>query len=131
MDIGFLMAAFTERKQALHDMMASTLVTDRWAFTDHPERQNRQTSGCLVVLLVGVCLIVLLIAIFAAIAIPSYQDYLQRAQVSIAIAQAEPLQTQIVEAWEARSNTQPMAKLASATPTAILASSCNPSRSAA
>jgi uncharacterized RDD family membrane protein YckC len=27
--IGFIMAAFTERKQALHDMIASTLVLDR------------------------------------------------------------------------------------------------------
>jgi len=27
--IGFLMAAFTEKRQALHDMMASTLVVRR------------------------------------------------------------------------------------------------------
>lgn len=27
--IGYIMAAFTERKQALHDMLASTLVLDR------------------------------------------------------------------------------------------------------
>ncbi|MFK2876576.1 RDD family protein [Rhodanobacter hydrolyticus] len=100
MDIGFLMAAFTERKQALHDMVASTLVTDRWAFTDHPERQNRQTSGCLIVLLIGVLLIVPVIAILAAIAIPSYQNYLQRAQVVTAIAQAEPLEAQVVQAWQ-------------------------------
>ncbi|MBD8898215.1 RDD family protein [Rhodanobacter sp. DHG33] len=100
LDIGFLMAAFTERKQALHDMVASTLVTDRWAFTDHPERQNRQSSGCLILLVVGVFLIVPVIAILAAIAIPSYQNYLQRAEVVNAIAQAEPLKAQVVEAWQ-------------------------------
>lgn len=31
--IGFLMAAFTERKQALHDMLCDTLVVDKWAYT--------------------------------------------------------------------------------------------------
>lgn len=101
MYVGFLLAAFTERKQALHDMAASTLVTDRWAFTDHPERQNQQTSGCLVVLLVGVFLIVPVIAILAAIAIPAYQGYLQRAQVAAAIAQAESLEAQVDQAWQA------------------------------
>ena len=38
--IGYIMAAFTDRKRALHDMIASTLVVDRWAFTAHPERQR-------------------------------------------------------------------------------------------
>lgn len=101
MDIGFLMAAFTERRQALHDMVASTLVTDRWAFTDHPERQNPQTSGCLIALLIGVFLIVPVIAILAAIAIPAYQGYLQRTQIDAAIAQAGPLKAQVVQAWQA------------------------------
>jgi Tfp pilus assembly major pilin PilA len=100
MDIGFLMAAFTERRQTLHDMVASTLVTDRWAFTNHPERQNRQTSGCLIVLLVGVFLIIPVIAILAAIAIPQYQTYILRSQVFNAIAQAEPLKAQVAEAWQ-------------------------------
>jgi len=39
--IGYLMAAFTERKQSLHDMICDTLVVDKWAFTDHPEWQQR------------------------------------------------------------------------------------------
>jgi len=73
LDIGFLMAAFTERKRALHDIIASTLVVDRWAWTEHPERQQRSTSGCLVAIVVAMC-VVPVIAIFAAIAIPAYQD---------------------------------------------------------
>lgn len=44
--IGTLISAFTsglsERKQGLHDMMADTLVVDRWAFTAHPERQRHE-----------------------------------------------------------------------------------------
>ncbi|HEX7814151.1 RDD family protein, partial [Dyella sp.] len=43
--IGYLMVIFTERKQGLHDMMTSTLVVDKWAYTDHPERQQQGTSG--------------------------------------------------------------------------------------
>jgi type IV pilus assembly protein PilA len=95
------MAAFTERRQALHDMVANTLVTDRWTFTDHPERQSRQASGCLVALLIGAFLVVPVIAILAAIAIPAYQSYVQRAQVGAAIMQAGPLKTQVEQAWKA------------------------------
>ena len=98
MYIGFLMAAFTERKQALHDIVADTLVTDRWAFTDHPERQKRQLSGCLVALIIGVVGIIPLAGILAAIAIPQYQDYVFRAKVAGAIAAARPLQPAIEEA---------------------------------
>lgn len=49
--IGFLMAAFTERKQALHDMVCNTLVVDRWAFTTRPELQRRELGTVTVVVL--------------------------------------------------------------------------------
>lgn len=78
--IGFLMAAFTERKRALHDIVAGTLVVDRWAYTEHPERQKRGLSGCLVAFLVAMLLVPALIGILAAIAIPQYQEYVRRAQ---------------------------------------------------
>lgn len=77
--IGFLMAAFTDRKRALHDMVASTLVVDKWAYTDYPDRQKRGLSGCLVVFLIAM-LMVPVLAILAAIAISQYQDYVKRAQ---------------------------------------------------
>lgn len=38
--VGFLMAAFTERKRALHDLLARTQVVDRWAYTARPELQR-------------------------------------------------------------------------------------------
>ncbi len=50
--IGFIMAAFTERKQALHDMMCDTLVVDKWAFTEHPELQQRGLGTVTIVILV-------------------------------------------------------------------------------
>lgn len=80
--IGFLMAAFTERKRALHDIVAGTLVVDRWAYTDHPERQKRGLSGCLVAFLVAMLLIPVMAIILAAIAIPQYQEYLRRAKAA-------------------------------------------------
>jgi len=50
--IGFIMAGFTERKQALHDMICDTLVVDKWAYTDHPEWQKRELGTLTVVILV-------------------------------------------------------------------------------
>lgn len=49
--IGLIMAAFTERKQSLHDMICDTLVVDKWAFTAHPEWQKRELGTVTVVIL--------------------------------------------------------------------------------
>jgi len=101
--IGFLMAAFTARKQALHDMVASTLVVDRWAYTNQPQRQQRDASGGAIALIVIGCLAVpVIVAILAAIAIPAYQDYVLRAGVMQAIQAAQPLQTQVIENYQQR-----------------------------
>lgn len=82
--IGFLMAAFTRNKQALHDLVAGTQVVDQWAYTDHPERQSRSLGGCLIVFVAAMVAIVLLalVAIVAAISIPAYQQYAGRAQAA-------------------------------------------------
>ena len=95
--IGFLLAAFTERKRALHDMVADTLVVDRWAWTEHPERQQRRV-GVLAILLGVFLLLVPVLGIVAAIAIPQYQDYVFRAKVASAIAVARPLQPMVEQA---------------------------------
>jgi uncharacterized RDD family membrane protein YckC len=50
--IGFLMAAFTERKQGLHDMICDTLVVDRWAYTDQPQLQRRELGTVALLVLV-------------------------------------------------------------------------------
>lgn len=56
--IGFLMAAFTARKQGLHDFVCDTLVVDKWAFTSQPERQRDELGTvALVVLILGGLLI--------------------------------------------------------------------------
>lgn len=71
--VGFLMAAFTERKQALHDMICDTLVVDKWAYTDHPEWQQRKLGTVTIVILslfgvlmVGIVLLVVLMIGVAA-----------------------------------------------------------------
>jgi hypothetical protein len=78
--IGFLMAGLTERKQGLHDLIAGTLVVDRWAFTSFPERQQRGLSGCLIIFIIFVVGSLLLIPIFFAIAIAQYEEFARRAR---------------------------------------------------
>lgn len=40
--VSAFMSGLSARKQGLHDMMADSLVVDKWAFTGHPERQRRE-----------------------------------------------------------------------------------------
>ena len=72
--IGLLMAAFTGRKQGLHDFMCDTLVVDKWAFTSHPERQRDELGTvAMVVLVLGGLLIVglLVLGVAAGFAVAS------------------------------------------------------------
>ena len=57
--IGLIMAAFTERKQALHDLMCDTLVVDKHAFTAHPELQRDELGGVAITVLILVGLLML------------------------------------------------------------------------
>lgn len=94
--IGFLMAAFTDRKRALHDFAADTLVVDRWAYTDTPERQQRHIGAAAVIVAVfALFILIAVLGILAAIAIPAYQDYTVRAKVMQAIDSAAPLKSQV------------------------------------
>lgn len=86
--VGFLMAAFTDRRRGLHDMVAGTLVVDRWAYTDQPQLQKTGLSGCLVALLVAMVLVIPVMGILAVIAIPAYQDYTVRAKVAEVLNEA-------------------------------------------
>ncbi|MCW4456455.1 RDD family protein [Flavobacterium sp. MXW15] len=73
--IGYVMAAFTERKQGLHDMLCDTLVVDKWAFTEHPEWQQRGLGTVTIVVLAifGVLLAIGVFAILAVIGIAASQ----------------------------------------------------------
>jgi len=78
--IGYIMAGFTERKRGLHDMVANTLVVDRWAYTHDPGRQQKGLGPvAIIVLILGAVAVVAYVAIIAAIALPAYQSYVERA----------------------------------------------------
>ncbi len=72
--IGFFMAAFTTRKQALHDLVCDTLVVDRWAFTAQPELQRRELGTVTIVVLVlfGVLLGLGLLLLLAALGLAAF-----------------------------------------------------------
>lgn len=71
--IGFAMAGFTERKQALHDMLASTLVVDQYAYTNQAHLQRRELGGCAITMIVlfGGLMLLMVLGIVLAIAIPA------------------------------------------------------------
>jgi uncharacterized RDD family membrane protein YckC/Tfp pilus assembly major pilin PilA len=94
--IGFLMAAISERKRALHDMVAGTLIVDRWAYSEHPERQQRNVSGCLIAFVLGMLFIPFMAGILAAIAVPQFEDYAARAQVAEGMVVADQAKTAII-----------------------------------
>jgi uncharacterized RDD family membrane protein YckC len=67
--IGFLMAGFTARKQALHDLMCDTLVVDKWAYTEWPDQQREElgTVTWVVLVLGGLAVGALFLAVLAGI----------------------------------------------------------------
>jgi uncharacterized RDD family membrane protein YckC/Tfp pilus assembly major pilin PilA len=82
--IGFLMAAFTQSKQTLHDKMASCLVVNKSAtpaaisLLTGPRRLGKGMNA----LLILACCSVPVLGIFAAVAIPAYQDYTAKAELA-------------------------------------------------
>jgi uncharacterized RDD family membrane protein YckC len=97
--IGFLMAAFTDRKMALHDLVASTRVVDQWAYTDTPERQQRGVGGCAIATLVaGILLFVVFVGgIIAAVSLPAYNDYTQRSKLAAVVAEGYGMRVALAE----------------------------------
>ena len=99
--IGYLLAAFTARKQALHDMMAGTLVVNaRYDANQIKTASDNPGSGMSVGAIIAIVFLVLLIpigGILAAIAIPAYQDYTIRAKVHQAIDETSHVQNSITE----------------------------------
>jgi len=113
--IGYVISAFTNRRQTLHDVIADTLVVHRRFTPDEvasagPAPRVNPGIAVLIVVVVILCGPVG-IGILAAIAIPAYQDYTIRAQVfeglnaaapykaavSDSVAQGQPLNTLTTE----------------------------------
>jgi uncharacterized RDD family membrane protein YckC/Tfp pilus assembly major pilin PilA len=98
--IGFLMAGFTSRKQALHDMICGTLVVNREASVEEIEAggDTMPITGGVWVMVVVLFLVPVFGGILAAIAIPAYQDYTVRSKVQAALTTAGPLRQEVERA---------------------------------
>jgi uncharacterized RDD family membrane protein YckC/Tfp pilus assembly major pilin PilA len=98
--LGYLLAATTAKRQALHDMIAATLVVNRKAA---PE--DVAAGGGVMPITAGVMLAIVLIVLLpfvggvvAAVAIPAYQDYVTRAKVATVLAYGAPLKAEVEKA---------------------------------
>jgi uncharacterized RDD family membrane protein YckC/Tfp pilus assembly major pilin PilA len=95
--IGWLLAAFTERKQALHDMIAGTLVVSASA-----EPADVAAGGDTMPITGGVWAVAAVLFLFpfvggilAAIAIPAYSDYTARSKIAAGMMAISVLQNEI------------------------------------
>jgi uncharacterized RDD family membrane protein YckC/Tfp pilus assembly major pilin PilA len=100
--IGYMAAGFTQRRQGFHDMIASTLVVRKSVTPAEAAGGGsvQGSSGALVVVLalvLGVAAIVFF-GILAAIAIPAYQNYTIRAQITEGLMLAEPYKVAVSQA---------------------------------
>lgn len=107
-DIGYLLAGWTARKQALHDLMADCCVVRREGLAAFERGEfdadavpaavrSGMPAWAIALLVVGVLFFSMIpvAAILAAIAIPAYQSYLVRAQISEGLALAGPAKVAI------------------------------------
>ena len=100
--IGFAMAVFTDRRQALHDKIAGTLVVGR----EWTEEEVAAAGAAGPVPAWASVLVVLAVVAFgpfgigmvAAIALPAYQSYTIRAQIADGLRYAEPYKAEVASA---------------------------------
>jgi len=98
--ISLLILAVTDRRQSLHDLIAGTVVVRKERTAQEVAAAPAASGGVLGVVLVVLAgfAAVFIIGILAAIAIPAYQDYTLRSQVTAGLALATPFQNQISRA---------------------------------
>jgi len=100
--IGYMMAGWTERKQALHDLLADCCVVFREVEPGQPLPSVRPPMpwyGWVLNIFLGGA--VPMLGILAAIAIPAYQEYVTRAQVSEAVVLADGAKLAVAEFYGA------------------------------
>jgi uncharacterized RDD family membrane protein YckC/Tfp pilus assembly protein PilE len=100
--IGYIIAGFTARKQALHDIMASTFVVFREVEPGQPLPSTRPPMPWYGWVINIVCCSLAPLGILAAIALPAYQDYTARAQAYTGVAAADAAKAAIVTFYAAQ-----------------------------
>ncbi len=102
--IGMLLAAFTLKKQALHDMISGTLVVN--AKADPAETAAGGGAMPITGGVMGMIAFLVIVPFFggiaAAVAIPAYVDFTARAKVAETIGAAGPLKNEIGQAFIAK-----------------------------
>jgi uncharacterized RDD family membrane protein YckC/type II secretory pathway pseudopilin PulG len=107
LSIGYIMAAFTSRKQALHDLMADCLVINKDAAPDQVGQPVATGgAGIIIALVIAAVIAVPVIGILAAVALPAYQDYTVRARVYEAIVVGRKA-TELIDSYVAKHNVRP------------------------
>jgi Tfp pilus assembly major pilin PilA len=101
-NIVFMLAGWTERKQALHDMMASTFVVFRDVEPGKPLPSVRPPMPWYGWVVNIVMLSLAPLAILAAIALPAYQQYASRAQTATGTIAAEAAKISVMTFYAAQ-----------------------------
>ena len=101
--IGYLMAAFTERKQALHDMLCKTVVVNKEvAPADIGENTDTMPLTAGVIAIAVVWIVLPILGIGAALVMPAYQERAVRGQIGAVVASVEPFKKEVVDAIASR-----------------------------
>jgi uncharacterized RDD family membrane protein YckC/Tfp pilus assembly major pilin PilA len=101
--IGYVMVAFTERRQGLHDMMAGTvlvrnsLVSEGLKAIPASEVRSPGLGGAAIAAIAIIGGLIPVTGIIAAIAIPAYADYTIRAQVTEGLMAVADYKVRVVE----------------------------------
>lgn len=94
--VGYVMVAFTQKRQSLHDMIAGTVVvaagTEPAAVAASPPARPMSPWGIAGIFLLA---FIPIFGIIAAIAIPAYQDYTVRAQVAEGMVIAQDFKDEV------------------------------------
>lgn len=117
-DIGFMLAGWTPRKQALHDLLAGCCVVRRDGLAAFEQdgfapgvpavARGGMPGWAIAVAVIGIFVFVVSpVAILAAIAVPAYQNYLVRTQVAEGQALADGAKV-AVDAYIAKHGTVPV-----------------------
>ena len=100
--VGYALVVFTSHRQALHDLIAGTLIVRKQFSQAYVAAAGPapRVSPLIAVLAVAGCVLFgpFGIGILAAIAIPAYQDYTIRAQVTEGLNAAAPYKVAVSEA---------------------------------
>ena len=100
--IGYLMALFTSHRQTLHDKMAGTFVVRKQYSAAEVANAGpappTSAGGVIAVIAVVVFVGIFIVGVLAAIAIPAYQDYTIRSQITAGLNEAAPYKAAVAEA---------------------------------